>query len=249
MTPHDELDQLSAYIDGELDDDVRTRLETHLQGCDECRTTLVALRSTLVDLGALPEPAPSEQDSWALRSALARTRTQKRWPRFAWAAGTVAAGLIAFVAFTHQGTQQSGSLATGAYDRGGATVPVYSVDQNFDAMSAQTHLLDVAGVVPNAAPVAGSGAKSGRNPKVTTLHSGAEFSAIVPDPTPPETQIDRCAAIVKRSTQENLTPLRYELTTFDSTPAFFLFFSTPDRTELWAVTRDTCDVLYFGQTR
>ena len=67
MNAHDELDNLSAYLDGELNQAERARLDAHLPGCAECRTTLDALRATVAGLATLPEPAPSGQDSWALR--------------------------------------------------------------------------------------------------------------------------------------------------------------------------------------
>src|SRR2546425_456149 len=163
MTPHGELDQLSAYLDGELDPSDRAHLEAHLPTCAECRTTIDALRATVADLAALPDPEPSEQDSWALRAAIAA-----------------------------EGSQQPGT----------APIP------------------------------------PGRPLSATAVPSGSAPSA----------EIDRCVGIVKSSTQEILTPVRYELVTFESKPAFFLFFSTTDRYELWVVTRDTCDVAYFFQT-
>src|SRR5918996_3844924 len=104
MGSHPELEQLSAFLDGELEASERSALEAHLPSCAECRSTLDALRATIADLGELPEAVPTEQDSWALRSAISRARRPaRRWQRAAWAAGAVAAAAIAVVAIVQPG--------------------------------------------------------------------------------------------------------------------------------------------------
>ena len=54
------LARLSDYLDGDLADDARARIEEHLRGCDECarfggelRSTVRALRANLSE-GGLP---------------------------------------------------------------------------------------------------------------------------------------------------------------------------------------------------
>ena len=256
--PHDELDQLSAYLDGELEESERARLDAHLPGCAECRTTIDALRATLTDLKALPEPVPTEQDSWALRSAIARARKpSKRWPRIAVAAGTAAAAVIAFAVFTHPSKSGSGTDALSGGAKADRAVPVYAIGSNFTPLCAQAHLLDVAGVVPGAGtascqklPVQKAFPGGGnQTPVEPRAQAGAPLAATaLSSGTAPVAELDRCAGIVKSSTQELLTPVRYEVVTFESKPAFFLFFSTTDRYELWVVTRDKCDVVFFFQT-
>ena len=48
-------DQLSAYIDGELEASAAERLETHLAACEGCRLELEQLRATAAALRDLPE--------------------------------------------------------------------------------------------------------------------------------------------------------------------------------------------------
>ncbi len=55
------LDRLSEYVDGELPESDRSRVETHLRGCDACarfggefRSTIRALREHLARGGELP---------------------------------------------------------------------------------------------------------------------------------------------------------------------------------------------------
>lgn len=256
MSPHAELDQLSAYLDGELDTDERSSIEGHLPSCVECRSMLDALRATVADLAMLPEPVPSEQDAWALRSAIARARAPvKRWHRAAWAAGAAAAALVAVVAIVRPGADQGQTLATapeagrGAAGAGATANIVYDAGA-FTASSAQAKLLQVAGKVsPGAtvravapAPVTGGGAAPGAAAD-TTVSEGEAFS-IGPDVS---REIDRCVAEIQRSTQQLLQPVEYDVGTYESKPAFLLFFRTTERYELWVVQRPSCDTLFFAQ--
>ena len=51
-------DQLSAYIDGELDASAAERLESHLSGCGRCRQEMEQLRATVAALQGLPAVEP-----------------------------------------------------------------------------------------------------------------------------------------------------------------------------------------------
>lgn len=48
-----DFDTLSAYADGELDQPDRALLETHLDGCDECRRDYQRLQQLHMDFSAL----------------------------------------------------------------------------------------------------------------------------------------------------------------------------------------------------
>ena len=245
MSAHSELDQLSAYLDGELDAAERAHVEAHLPTCAECRTTLDSLRATIADLATLPEPAPSEQDSWAIRSAISRSRAPaKRWQRAAWAAGAVAAGVVAFVVFTHSPVKNNGGgfeAASKASTTSAENVPVNTVQSRLLVVSRK---VSDAGIPTTYAAPAGAPAQ-----QAAPLSGGQAFDAnALSRESVPTAAIDRCVAAVPPSATEALTPLQYELVTFEKKPAFFLFFSTPERVELWVVTRDRCEVLYFAQT-
>ena len=41
------LGSLSEYVDGELDDELCTLLEQHLEGCEDCRIVVDTLRKTV----------------------------------------------------------------------------------------------------------------------------------------------------------------------------------------------------------
>ncbi len=49
-------EHLSEYIDGELPDPDRTRVEDHVGRCPQCRRVLATLRKTVAGLGALMSP-------------------------------------------------------------------------------------------------------------------------------------------------------------------------------------------------
>jgi len=257
---HGELELLSAYLDGELDPPERTRVETHMPTCAECRETLAALRATVTDLKTLPEPAPTEQDSWALRSAISRARKpQKAWQRILFASGAVAAVLVGIIAVVHQSSNTHGGTNDTAA-RLNRTVPVYGDALNFDKFSAQNYFLSVIGAVsptdtgvPAAAPAPQRAAGKSNAPQEANVFAAynAGLSTVAPVDATTRRQLDRCVAAVRSQTQELLTPFRYELAQFDSTPAFFLTFRSPRRYEFWVMSRVTghvCDVLYFAQS-
>jgi anti-sigma factor RsiW len=56
------LDSLSAYMDGELGDDLCLELERHLADCEDCQVVVDTLRKTitLYRATATPPPVPSD---------------------------------------------------------------------------------------------------------------------------------------------------------------------------------------------
>jgi hypothetical protein len=54
---HPTIEQLSAYLDGQLSSQELSTWDTHLNTCQECQQTLAELRETVALLHALPQPA------------------------------------------------------------------------------------------------------------------------------------------------------------------------------------------------
>lgn len=86
------LDDLSAYVDGELDPGRRSAVDSHLAACDRCRARTAELRATTRLIAALPMPQPA-------RSLVPRVRAP-RWVAPLRTLATLASGvaLFAFVA-------------------------------------------------------------------------------------------------------------------------------------------------------
>jgi hypothetical protein len=103
-------EQLSAYLDGELDEASTARVEEHLAACETCRDGLASLRDLTDILHELPReeaPATVERDvvSYIERDALLRPRpntrrTRRRRPLLYRSAALAAALLVAVVGIT-----------------------------------------------------------------------------------------------------------------------------------------------------
>ena len=93
-------EELSAYVDGQLDAAARARVDAHLETCDACRDGLAELRGLRQALSELPHvPAPR---SFALREADISPPEVSRVGGFlstspAMLSGLTAAALLAFV--------------------------------------------------------------------------------------------------------------------------------------------------------
>ncbi|HEX8742232.1 MAG TPA: zf-HC2 domain-containing protein [Thermoleophilaceae bacterium] len=63
------LGVMTAYLEGHMPDDERTRLETHIVYCPGCYGFLSQLRATAADLRTLPVEPPDAAEREALRTA------------------------------------------------------------------------------------------------------------------------------------------------------------------------------------
>ena len=87
------LEELSAYLDHELDDDARARVAEHVAGCPDCQARLDGLRQTAYAIRALPMETPTRTFTIP-----AKPRESFRWaPVAGWIGGVAAAMLIIVV--------------------------------------------------------------------------------------------------------------------------------------------------------
>jgi anti-sigma factor RsiW len=63
---------MSAYLDGELTDPRRRRMEDHLARCQRCRRLLASLRETVAAARALPAPVSPTPGSELAAAVIAR---------------------------------------------------------------------------------------------------------------------------------------------------------------------------------
>jgi anti-sigma factor RsiW len=93
------LEELSAYLDRELDNEAQARVAAHVAGCQACQTRLDGLRQTTYAVRALPMETPPR----AFTIPAQRERTSRRWAPAAWLGGVAAAGLAIAIGVTQLG--------------------------------------------------------------------------------------------------------------------------------------------------
>jgi hypothetical protein len=91
------LEELSAYLDHELDDDSKARVAEHVAGCADCQVRLDGLRQTAYAIRALPMETPPRTFTIP-----AKRRESSHWaPVVGWIGGIAAAMLIILFGVTH----------------------------------------------------------------------------------------------------------------------------------------------------
>jgi hypothetical protein len=118
------LEELSAYLDHELDADAQGRVADHLAGCAECQQRLDGLRETAYAVRALPMETPPRTFTIP-----AQQRQSFRWAPVGWVGGVAAAFLLVALGVTQLHGPAAGTTATsGGLAQGTAHVP--AVGQN-----------------------------------------------------------------------------------------------------------------------
>ncbi len=109
-------EQLSAYVDGELNAHARRVVEAHLAGCEECSALAEELRQTKSLLAALPRQATSRSFVLGQEYAVQR-RAAPRRASFTFAP---VAALTVLVALLFVDTVDFSSMSSSSDDAGGA---------------------------------------------------------------------------------------------------------------------------------
>jgi len=114
------LEELSAYLDHELDDGATARVAEHIAGCADCKVRLDGLRQTAYAIRALPMETPPRTFTIP-----AKRREPVRWaPAAGWIGGAAAAMLIIVVGVMHLPFQgPGGATSTGTVSGGLAQGP------------------------------------------------------------------------------------------------------------------------------
>jgi Putative zinc-finger len=109
------LEELSAYLDHELDAATQARVAEHVAGCDDCRVRLDGLREAAHAIRALPMETPARTFTIP-----AQRRQSLRWAPVGWLGGAAAALLIVVVGVTQlhgpAGSSTAGSSGTNHYN-------------------------------------------------------------------------------------------------------------------------------------
>ena len=98
--------ELVAYLDGELQDSVRSQVEAHLENCAACQAERDQLASTLKSVEGLPATQPSANLAEQFWTRFQETKDQGlkagllslfKWPRTVWVGAAATACLLAVV--------------------------------------------------------------------------------------------------------------------------------------------------------
>ena len=91
------LEELSAYLDHELDDDAKARVAEHVAGCADCQGRLDGLRQTAYAIRAMPMETPPRTFTIPVKR-----RESFRWaPVAGWIGGVAAAMLVIVYGVQH----------------------------------------------------------------------------------------------------------------------------------------------------
>jgi hypothetical protein len=101
------LEELSAYLDNELDDDAKARVAEHVAGCADCQARLDGLRQTAYAIRALPMETPPRTFTIP-----AKRRESFRWAPAGWIGGVAAAMLIIVFGVTHLPLQSANTTSS-----------------------------------------------------------------------------------------------------------------------------------------
>lgn len=250
MDTHAQPELLSVYVDGALDARDRAQIDAHLQTCATCRATVEALRATIADLRALPEPDWSEQDSWRLHAAMRRARSPKR-ARFAGAIGGIAAALVTVLAITLGGSDGDGGVGSPAEGpseavAGGTTGNALLALVDYDQETAYARLLDFAAPAAYGSEVREDGSALGDEDE-----KPAQKRATSPVPTTADMSLatslpDEARSCADSFGSDDLDELvYYEMASYEGTPAYLFIYTLRGGGYILHVrAREDCRALY-----
>ena len=113
------LEELSAYLDHELDVATETRVADHLATCAECQLRLDGLRETAYAVRALPMETPPRTFTIP-----AKERQPFRWAPVGWVGGVAVAFLLVALGVTQlHGPGATTATSSGRLAQGAAPVP------------------------------------------------------------------------------------------------------------------------------
>jgi len=126
------LEELSAYLDPELDGATQARVAEHVAGCAECTRRLDRLRDTVHAVRALPMETPPRKFTIP-----AQRRESFRWAPVGWLGGAAAALLIVVfgVSQLHGPAASTASTSGGLAEQHKAAAPAASGNSTLDATS------------------------------------------------------------------------------------------------------------------
>jgi Putative zinc-finger len=108
------LDDLSAYLDHELEPSTQARIADHIAGCADCRARLDGLRQTAYAIRGLPMESPPR----SVTLPAPTTRRAPSWAPVGWIASGAAATLLVVFGLSQLHLPAGGSLTTAGSQAG-----------------------------------------------------------------------------------------------------------------------------------
>jgi len=217
-----------------------------------------ALRATLADMRALPSPVPSEQDQWALRSAISKARRKpaeryRRWIVGAGSAAAVAAAIVAGLTLTHTAKNTPENSAAKAIDKADSMPfnsgsPEIQFDStNYNSASAKQLLAPPVAAVAAPAVIPGTSTRGVGGSGVTNGLPHTSLSAA--DRNRYRTEILGCEQQVFSHGSGGARAKTYIVGRYENTPVFFLIYTVvvggKTKTEMWVVQQSNCYIRLF----
>lgn len=264
---HEEIELLSAHLDGETTEAERRRIDLHLAACPQCAARRAALASASRAVASLPEVAPTPDESRAIRlGVLGRAGPRPLWrsPRLL---GALSAAAVAALAFAGISTLRSRPERTGTLlEAGGPPVAAAPVRDFQSDEEVREAVADdprvIAGV--DRYTVADVGTRQaaalealGRSEPAPAETAAAERAPAAALGDAGERSAGDCLGEILRSQPYPMMPLVARPSGFKGTPAWLLVYAFTneqgnekarlDRVQVWLVTRTGCSPLHFSR--
>lgn len=267
---HETNEALSAYLDDEVDEAQRARIEVHLQMCTECSATRARLQGAAGATAALPEVTPTADESRAIRLAvIERAAKSRRFAPRAWAliggVAVVAAGVAGYGLLnrggpenvTQAGTAEGPALAFLSEREVKITVESlkevkqgagrYTVDDVGAKQSKALASFDTSADDEAAESTTTSRTTYGATSSEARTGEKQPASGIAR--AGPEADLGDCLRIVLSSQPYPMMPVLARAATFKDAPAWLLVYAWTastdpnaplDRIQVWLVDRTRC---------
>jgi anti-sigma factor RsiW len=133
---HSPAEELSAFLDGDLETTRRAEVASHLEGCADCRKVVEELRSLAAGLRTLAQVDP-ERDLWPrLRRTLEQRPDPSGWRRLWWIPAAAVAGAAAALLVVVFAVRSGGPGGPTGKARGPATALQAVVNAEIDYRNA-----------------------------------------------------------------------------------------------------------------
>lgn len=247
MNVHETYEALSAYLDDEVSNEERARIEAHLKICSECPARKSLLEGVAQAVAALPEVAPASAESRALRLAVIERGPKPRpFTARAWAllggVAIVVVGIAGYGLLTRN-RQPAGVVAGKALQEAPAPPLVFGSEQDVrntvrslaeidegarrytvsDVGTKQSKVLASFETSGEAAVVADSSQSS------SAEGSGTSRQAQQPAPetaaAAPEVPLATCIRSILRSQPYPMMPVAVRAATFKDSPVWMLAYA------------------------